>query len=129
MFMLDIDRFKMINDTYGHDIGDEVIREIGAFLGNTFINNEIVGRFGGDEFIIFIKNSDDIEEAEKIAKQIVTGTSENVLLPDRNEKISVSIGIAIYQGIENNYSELFKKADIAMYKSKADKNNRFSIYS
>lgn len=129
MFMLDIDRFKMINDTYGHDIGDEVIREIRAFLGNTFINNEIVGRFGGDEFIIFIKNSDNIAEAEKIAKQIVTGTSENVLLPDRNEKISVSIGIAIYQGIESNYSELFKKADIAMYKSKADKNNRFSIYS
>ena len=129
MFMMDIDRFKMINDTYGHDIGDEVIRQIGAFLGNTFINDEIVGRFGGDEFIIFIKNTDDIEEAGKIANKIVLGASTNVLLPDKNEKISVSIGIAIYQGIEQNYSELFKKADLAMYKSKADKNNRFSIYS
>lgn len=129
MFMLDIDHFKMINDTYGHDIGDEVIRQLGAFLGNTFINGEIVGRFGGDEFIIFIKDTDDLEEAHKIAEKIVAGASENVILPDKNEKISVSIGIAIYRGIENNYSELFKEADIAMYKSKADKNNRYTIYS
>ena len=129
MFVLDIDHFKMINDTYGHDIGDEVIRQLGAFLANTFINKEIVGRFGGDEFIIFIKDSDDIESACKTAEQIVSGASENVLLPVKNEKISVSIGIAIYQGIEKNYSELFKKADIAMYQSKADKDNRFSIYS
>ena len=119
----------MINDTYGHDIGDEVIRQVGAFLGNSFINGEITGRFGGDEFIIFIKDSDNVEEAQKIAEKIVAGASENVILPDKNEKISISIGIAIYQGIENNYSELFKKADIAMYKSKADKNNRYTIYS
>ena len=129
MFMLDIDRFKMINDTYGHDIGDEVIRQLGAFLSNTFINNEIVGRFGGDEFIIFIKNTDDTEAARKKAGEIAAGASENVLLPVKDEKISVSIGVAIYQGIEKNYSELFKKADLAMYKAKADKNNRFAIYS
>ena len=128
MFMLDIDRFKMINDTYGHDIGDEVIRQLGAFLGNTFIHDEIIGRFGGDEFIVFIKNTDNVEQARKIAEQIVSGASEYVILPEKKEKISVSIGIAIYHGIEKNYSELFKKADIAMYKSKADPNQRFTIY-
>ena len=128
MFMLDIDRFKMINDTYGHDIGDSVISQLGAFLGTFFINNEIVGRFGGDEFIIFVKDTDDLEAARKKAEEIVLGVSANVLLPVEEETISVSIGVAIYHGLERNYSELFKKADIALYKSKANPEVRFAIY-
>ena len=129
MFMLDIDRFKTINDTYGHDIGDSVIIQLGKFLSSKFPKTEIVGRFGGDEFIIFIKNTDDKEEALKLADEIVTGASENVKMPAENEKVSISIGIAIYNGIENNYSELFKKADLALYKAKADRSKRFYIYS
>lgn len=128
MFMLDIDRFKMINDTYGHDIGDSVISQLGAFLGTFFINNEIVGRFGGDEFIIFIKDTDDLEVARKKAEEIAIGSAANVLLPVEEETISVSIGVAIYHGLERNYSELFKKADIALYKSKANPEVRFAIY-
>ena len=128
MFMLDIDRFKMINDTYGHDIGDSVISQLGAFLGTLFINNEIVGRFGGDEFIIFIKDTDDLEVARKKAEEIAIGSAANVLLPVEEETISVSIGVAIYHGLERNYSELFKKADIALYKSKANPDKRFAVY-
>ena len=128
MFMLDIDRFKMINDTYGHDIGDSVISQLGAFLGTFFINNEIVGRFGGDEFIIFIKDTDDLEVARKKAEEIAMGAAANVLLPVEEETISVSIGVAIYHGLERNYSELFKKADIALYKSKANPDKRFAVY-
>lgn len=129
MFMLDIDRFKIINDSYGHDIGDSVISQLGSFLGNKFPKNEIVGRFGGDEFIVFVRNTDDKETALKLADEIVTGASENVKMPDENEKVSISIGIAIYNGIEKNYSELFKKADLALYKAKADQKKRFYIYS
>lgn len=129
MFMLDIDHFKTINDTYGHDTGDSVISQLGSFLGRKFRENEIVGRFGGDEFIVFVKNTDDKETALKLADEIVTGASENVRMPAENEKISTSIGIAIYNGIEKNYSELFKKADLALYKAKADSKKRFYIYS
>lgn len=128
MFMLDIDRFKMINDTYGHDVGDSVINQLGSFLDSSFSNGEIIGRFGGDEFIVFIKDSDDLAAARKKAEDIVFGASENVRLPVDDVKISISIGVAIYQGVENNYSELFKKADIALYKSKADPDNRFAFY-
>ena len=128
MFMLDIDRFKAINDTYGHDIGDSVIIQLGNYLRAKTGNNEILGRFGGDEFILVIKNTDDIDSAKKLADEIVKGASDNVIMPVPDEKISISIGIAIYQGIEKNYSELFKKADIALYKAKADKKNRFCIY-
>jgi diguanylate cyclase (GGDEF)-like protein len=129
LFVMDIDRFKSINDTYGHDAGDDVIRQLGGFLGRTFTQGEIVGRFGGDEFIAFIENADDPDTACQIADDIIKGTSENVILENSGQKISLSIGIAIYHGSEKNYSELFKKADIALYEAKADSENRYHLYS
>ena len=129
MLLLDIDRFKAINDTYGHDIGDSVIRQLGHFLGSKFKGNEIVGRFGGDEFIIFIKDTDKTNVASDIARDVISGTAENVLLPDKAQAVSISIGIAVYHGAEKNYSEIFKKTDIALYKAKADRAARFCIYS
>lgn len=128
MFMLDIDRFKSINDTYGHDIGDSVIGQLGNVLAAKCTDDEILGRFGGDEFILFIKNTDDIEGACELAADIIQDASEKVALPSPVEKISISIGIAVYKGLEKSYSEIFKKADIAMYKAKADSARRFYIY-
>ena len=128
MLMLDIDRFKAINDTYGHDIGDNVISQLGHFLGKQFVNNEIVGRFGGDEFIVFIRNTDSVDAAQNIAEDIINGVAENVSLPDINQKFSVSIGIAIYKGFEKNYSEIFKKADTALYEAKANNKCRYYLY-
>ena len=128
MFLLDIDRFKTINDTYGHDTGDRVIAGLGSFLERRFTGNEIIGRFGGDEFIVFIRDTDDRETACRIADDIITGASESIVLPDGKTGISLSIGIAIYQGKETNYSAIFKKADTAMYTSKADPDNRYCVY-
>lgn len=128
MFMLDIDHFKSINDTYGHDIGDSVIVQLGNYLKGKLKDNEILGRFGGDEFILVVKNTDNEKTAIKLADEIVKGASSVIKIPASEEKISLSIGIAIYHGEEKNYSELFKKADIALYKSKADPNMRFYIY-
>lgn len=128
LFILDIDRFKAINDTYGHDIGDRVIIQLGNYLGSRFTHQEITGRFGGDEFILFIKDTDDPETARKIAEEIVAGASENVKLPKEDLKISVSVGIAVYHGQEKNYSEIFKKADVALYQAKADPHCRFCVY-
>lgn len=127
LFILDIDRFKSINDVFGHDIGDDVIIQLGSFLGSKFIHNEITGRFGGDEFIVFIKNTDDLNTARRIASEVVEGVSNRVSLPENVQKISVSIGITAYNGHEKNYSEIFKKADIALYKAKADQENRFYV--
>ncbi|SEQ48413.1 diguanylate cyclase (GGDEF) domain-containing protein [Lachnospiraceae bacterium NE2001] len=128
LFVMDIDRFKYINDTYGHDTGDDVIRQFGGVLGKMFTCGEIVGRFGGDEFIAFIKNADDSDIAGKIACDIIRETSENVVIADTGNTISLSIGIAIYHGNESNYSEMFKKADIALYEAKADSENRYHLY-
>ena len=128
MFLLDIDHFKSINDTYGHDVGDNVIRQFGEFLGDYFRNDEIVGRFGGDEFIFFIKDTNSADIANKIANDIVSGAAERVTLPDKEKKISASIGIALYRGIEENYSEIFKKADMALYEIKSHRKCNYQIY-
>ena len=128
MFLLDIDRFKSINDTYGHDVGDRVIREFGAVLRDIFTHGEIVGRFGGDEFIVFIKDTDDTLTAENAVHRIIDDAAERIRLPNREWRFRVSIGIAAYHGAETNYSEVFKKADIAMYRAKADRSAQFSFY-
>lgn len=128
MMLMDVDQFKSINDTYGHDVGDNVIVQLGTLLGGMFANGEVAGRFGGDEFIVFIKNNDDPETAGRLAAGIVKGAAESITLPDPEKKVSVSIGIAIYKGYENEYSEIFKKADLALYRSKADHENRYCFY-
>lgn len=127
MLLLDVDRFKEINDTYGHDTGDQVIRDLGAFLRSSFTGKEITGRFGGDEFIVFLKDTDDPEDGRRAAETIIRGTAENVALPDPEQRISVSVGIVVYRGEEKNYSEIFRKADTAMYQAKRDPDRRYSF--
>ena len=128
LFIMDADKFKKINDTYGHDTGDDVIRRMGSYLGSRFsAANEVAGRFGGDEFIVFVKDVNDRGIAEKTAEEIYKGLYDSIKLPDGNG-LSVSIGVAIYNGEEKNYSEILHKADIALYRSKADPVNRYTIY-
>ena len=128
MFMFDVDRFKTINDTYGHDVGDNVIEQIGKFLAVFFKKDEIVGRFGGDEFLIFIKGRDDSGFASEVANNMIKGISENVFLPDKEKIVSVSVGIAKYDGVEKDYKSIFKRTDMALYKAKADTEKRYCIY-
>ena len=128
MLVMDADHFKSINDTLGHDVGDQVIIQLGRLLGRKLENNELAGRFGGDEFVVFIKDSNDPEVARNTATAIVKEAFDSITLPDKDWRISVSIGVAIYNGLEKDYSELFNKADLALYRSKADKENRVCFY-
>ena len=128
LFILDVDGFKQINDAYGHDVGDEVIAQLGAFLGRYFPDDGIVGRFGGDEFVFFVKGTNDAQTAEKIAREVVSGIEASTPLPDRTKHVSASVGVALYHGQERNYSELFKKADTALYAVKADPGKQYKIY-
>ena len=128
MIMMDIDHFKAINDNFGHDAGDSVLEQFGHFLKTEFTDEEIVGRFGGDEFIIFIKDKDDLETISQIATKIKDGAVQSVTMPDSQDKVSVSIGVAVYKGAEKNYSEIFKKADTALYLSKSDDKQDFHIF-
>ncbi len=128
LLVMDVDHFKHINDTYGHDVGDNVIVQLGGLLGRKLADNEIAARFGGDEFVIFIKDTDDPEVARNIAEAIIKGASENVKLPVSDQNVSVSIGIAVYNGLEKTFTEIFKKADTALYRSKADTTKKYNFY-
>ncbi|MBR4439229.1 MAG: diguanylate cyclase, partial [Clostridia bacterium] len=78
--------------------------------------------------ILFVRDTDDTDLARLIARDVIAGVSESVKLPDEKEKLSISVGIAPYNGTEKNYSELFKKADVALYKTKAGAEERFCVY-
>jgi len=127
LLALDVDRFKAINDTYGHDTGDQVIRGLGRFLGSRFTGKEITGRFGGDEFIVFLTGTDDPEDARRAAEEIIRGAAECVDLPDPGQHISVSVGIALYHGEEKNYLEIFRRADAALYRAKGDPEKQYAF--
>ena len=123
VFLLDLDGFKYINDIYGHDTGDEVLVEIANRLRSRVRFDEVVGRFGGDEFILLINNLDTNEHiarnaALRIAEQLVTLLSMPVYLNDKKLSIGVSIGIRIFGLDEIDAGSAIKDADFAMYRAK-----------
>ncbi len=127
LMVLDIDEFKAINDNYGHLYGDKVIKRISKCICDIFINEEILGRFGGDEFLIYIPNEDSeekiIQKAEKLINEL------NALEFSNKCSVSVSIGIAIHQGKGTDVNTLIKNADKAMYYVKNSGKNQYMLYS
>ncbi len=128
-YMIDIDNFKGINDTLGHYFGDMTLSNVGKKLKSCFRNNDIVGRIGGDEFVIFAKNTGDentiIERAEKIAAIFRNSYSGE----KKTYKISSSIGISQFPKDGNSFLDLYKSADKALYKSKQKGKDCYTIYS
>jgi len=128
LFMCDVDKFKSINDTYGHDVGDDVLKQVGEYLSNKFSKTHIIGRFGGDEFIVFVEGEDDLALATRLAREITADIEKYIKTPDINRHVNMTIGVAIYHGEEKYYSEIFKKADIALYDAKNSQKSGFLIY-
>lgn len=114
LIVLDIDNFKHVNDTYGHIMGDEMILKLSEKLKITFHQDDIVGRFGGDEFILFVQN---IENEQYLIERI------NDLLFCHNDKMtcSNSLGIALYLQDGKSFEELLADADEALYQAKQTK--------
>ncbi|MBI2412748.1 MAG: diguanylate cyclase [Deltaproteobacteria bacterium] len=128
--LMDIDHFKSINDTWGHVAGDDVLRKIGALLSSCKREGEILARFGGEEFIICLFNTDS-ESAGKAAERfralIKSYDFSSVYYPAI--KVTISIGLAVYpQGALISIDELIKAADKALYASKVDGRDRVTLY-
>lgn len=122
----DVDDFKKINDTYGHDIGDKVLVNIANVLKTTFRKTDIIGRFGGDEFIIFMTGLVDLEIAETRALKAEEDL-KLIKIPGTNLKVGGSFGIALAKPSGENFDNLFKKADIALYDAKNAGKGRISV--
>lgn len=129
LFIIDIDNFKAINDNFGHLLGDELLCNLSQKLSDLFRNDDIVGRIGGDEFIVFMKNASNQEIIQSKSKEIgkafsITYTTNN----DKQYKISGSIGIALFPENGNTFKELYKNADIALYDAKSKGKNIYIFY-
>lgn len=110
LFFIDIDNFKQINDIFGHNYGDKVLIEIAKIVKNSLRGNDIVGRYGGEEFIVFIPNLD-YDNSRFIAERIRLNVNNAKIIQDR--KVSVTIGISIYPDDSNILDLLIQKAEIA----------------
>lgn len=127
--ILDIDRFKKINDAYGHPVGDKIIQEVAAVLKNNIRNTDVLSRWGGDEFLILLSHTS-VDEGEKIAeklRQFVDKTS--IQIKDAEIMITASFGVAALTGNEEySYEEAYKNADSALYQAKQNGRNRVEVF-
>lgn len=130
LFIIDIDNFKTINDRLGHLYGDAVLSELSESLLKVFRDGDIVGRIGGDEFLVFAENLKNESSIVKKANSICTAFLQTYA----NEKeegytVSSSIGMSVFPKNGESFDELFRCADVALYTSKAKGKNRYSFYN
>ncbi len=128
VLFLDCDRFKHINDTLGHSIGDQVLRSVAQRLRTCVRESDTVSRHGGDEFLILLSEVDHPEAAGLIAEKIVASIAEPYAIAGHELNLSASVGIALYPEDGQDTQTLVMRADTAMYHAKNDGRNRFVFY-
>lgn len=128
LLMVDIDHFKNINDTYGHMVGDNIIIEVVKQVTRAFRSNDVIGRIGGDEFIVFVRNVRNPEDQIKQAKKLHEVLRQPVVIDGKTINKSASIGIALYPDHADSYEKLIECADEALYKVKDNGRDSFIIY-
>ena len=128
VLFLDLDKFKPINDTYGHDVGDELLRQMAQRIKAAVRDSDVVARIGGDEFIVLLEGLANDDDAAKLAEKIVSSTSQLCQIGSHNITASVSIGISMYPQDATTSEELLKEADLAMYSAKHDSRGSFRFF-
>ena len=126
LIYIDMDNFKYINDTIGHDFGDELIKQASERISTNIDNKGILYRIGGDEFVVL--QAIDEKEAESLMGRILYSFRKELIIKSNSIHISLSIGVAMYPEHGDDVSKLMKAADIAMYTSKESGKNRYEIY-
>lgn len=129
VMFLDIDGFKMINDRFGHAVGDEVLRQIAARLVACLRESDTVARLGGDEFTVILEGGKRVEDAGQVATKILKTIGHPYHVGDRELSVTTSIGIAMYPLDGDSFEELIKGADTAMYQSKAAGRNTYQYFT
>ena len=129
VLFIDLDRFKSVNDTLGHDIGDELLRQVAERMNKNLRVGDFSGRWGGDEFVVCIEDFDEPRNAAAAAQKLVLVLSEKYNVHGSEVYATPSIGIAIYPGSGETAERLIKAADLAMYQAKNRGGGRFQYYS
>ncbi len=129
VLFMDLDRFKLINDTMGHDFGDRALQTLAERLNKCVRAGDTVARLGGDEFAIVLEDIASADDVVHFARKILSGLSQSFLLDEREFFITTSIGISLFPMDGKDTETLLKHADIAMYRSKDQGRNTYQFYS
>lgn len=129
VFFIDLDKFKQVNDSLGHEAGDKLLLEVTQRLTQCLRVDDTVGRLGGDEFLVIIKDFHESDDLRHLATKIIERVEQPIQIGNNQVSVSASVGISLYPADSNTPAELMKAADIAMYHAKALGRNRYQFYS
>lgn len=128
VLFIDLDQFKTVNDTLGHQVGDELIKTVSSRLQSALMKHDRIYRFGGDEFIVILRNIENREQLESRAQQLLHITTAPMILNNQPYYTTISIGISLFQEHATSFDELIRYADLAMYKAKEQGKNQYSFF-
>lgn len=126
---IDIDRFKIINDTLGHELGDKLLTEIGGRLRLCLHADEQAARLGGDEFVILLPHVETIQGSSSLSRKLLSAIAQPIYLDGHELRVTASIGISVFPGDGADEQTLMRNADIAMYQAKEGGRNAYAFYS
>ncbi|HLF98369.1 MAG TPA: EAL domain-containing protein [Methylococcaceae bacterium] len=129
VLFIDLDRFKEVNDTLGHDMGDKLLAEAGRRIVACVRDSDTVARLGGDEFILILNDVAEAQRVQRVAEAVIQTLSDPFQLDDETVYVSASMGITFYPEDATNVEGLLKNADQAMYVAKSEGRNRFSRFT
>jgi diguanylate cyclase (GGDEF)-like protein len=128
LLFLDLDRFKLVNDTHGHAVGDAALVHAARLLRSAVRDTDTVGRLGGDEFVILLEAAGDERDAGRVAELLLTRFAQPLRVGALQIELGLSIGISLYPRDGLDVSSLMQRADEAMYRSKGGAGNRYSVF-
>jgi len=129
VLFIDLDRFKIVNDSLGHEAGDTLLKEMSSRLRECLRASDVVARLGGDEFVVLIDNIDEPSQAARVARSILSTVIKPVEIMGQECRVTASIGIATYPADADDAQSLMKNADMAMYVAKDEGKNNYQFYS
>jgi diguanylate cyclase (GGDEF)-like protein/PAS domain S-box-containing protein len=129
VLFIDLDRFKNINDTLGHDAGDKLLQEMGSRLTHTVRASDVVARLGGDEFVVLVQEVAEPKQVAAVARKILSALVQPMSIQGQECRVTASIGVCMYPSEAKDENALMKNADIAMYRAKEDGKNNYKFYS
>jgi diguanylate cyclase len=129
LMFIDLNGFKQVNDNFGHDAGDEIIKVCAQRLNNCLRRSDSVARMGGDEFTLLLQNTDNNRDVALIAEKVIQAISQPAIIKGYEVVVGCSIGIAIYPQAGRDAESLFKHADMAMYKAKQDSDSNYQFFT
>ncbi len=128
LMIIDLDNFKEANDLLGHANGDELLEKTADILKEMFKGGDVIGRIGGDEFLVYMRNMENISDADEMAGNIVKSVRYDLDFEGQPIRVTCSVGVAVYPYHGKTYEELFEKADRAVYTVKANGKDGYRVY-